>query len=121
MVETLREIEKSHEAKYKMDEELRFKAQCRRDKLLGLWAAEQMEMSGEETQAYAKCLVRLNLDQPNEDAVKRKVVADFEMHEVDLTEHDVATALHRFLAMAIEQLARDFPTALDKDHSRVGG
>ena len=121
MIDTLREIEKSHEAKYKMDEELRFKAQCRRDKLLGLWAAEQMQMSREQTLAYAKGLVRLNLDQADEDAVKRKIVADFEAHGVDLTKHDVVSARSRFFAKAIEQLAGDFPTALDRDHSQVGG
>ena len=43
----LREIEKGHEAKYKLDEERRFKAECRRNKLFGLWIAEHLGLSGD--------------------------------------------------------------------------
>ncbi len=120
MTDTLREIEKGHEAKYKLDEELRFKAQCRRDKLLGLWAAEHLSMTGSEADAYAKSLVRLGLDGAGVDNVVDKVMTDFEKMGVNLTQMGVTTAVEQFYATALEQLSKDFPEALDRDHVRVG-
>ena len=120
MTDTLREIEKAHEAKFKLDEELRFKAQCRRDKLLGLWAAEHLGMTSSQADAYAKSLVRLGLDEGGGGNVLGKVMADFEKMGVKLTRTDVTTAVEQFYATALEQLSKDFPNALGRDHVRVG-
>jgi hypothetical protein len=116
MTDNLREIEKSHEAKFKLDEELRFKAQCRRNKLLGFWAAEHLSMTGSEADAYAKRLVRLGLDEAGIDSVVRTVTTDFEEMGVRLTQMDVTTAVDQFYTTALEQLSKDFPKALDRDH-----
>lgn len=118
--DTLREIEKAHEAKFKLDGELRFKAQCRRDKLLGLWAAEHLGMTSAQADAYAKSLVRLGLDEGGIGNVLGKVMADFGKIGVKLTQTDVTTAAKQFYAAAIEQLSKDFPKALGRDHERVG-
>jgi hypothetical protein len=120
MTDTLREIEKAHEAKFKLDEELRFKAQCRRDKLLGLWAAEHLGMTQPHADAYAKNLVRLGLDEGGGGNVLDKMMADFEKMGVKLTQTDVTTAAEQFYASALEQLSKDFPKALGRDHERVG-
>jgi hypothetical protein len=120
MTDTLREIEKGHEAKFKLDEELRFKAQCRRDKLLGLWAAERLGMTGSQADAYAKSLVRLGLDEGGGGNVVAKVMSDFEKMGVKRTQTDLMSAAKQFYATAIEQLSKDFPKALDRDHVRVG-
>jgi hypothetical protein len=120
MTDTLREIEKGHEAKFKLDEELRFKARCRRDKLLGLWAAEHLGMTGSQADAYTKSLVRLGLDEPGGGNVVGKVMTDFAKMGVKLTQMHVTTAIEQFHATALEQLSKDFPKALDRDHVRVG-
>jgi hypothetical protein len=121
MTDTLREIEKGHEANYKLGEEMRFKARCRRAKLFGHWAAERMGMTGSEADAYAKRLVRLDIDRSGTDVVIRTVLADFQRLDVDVTEEQVISAFGGYLAVALEQLAKEFPTALDTDHVRVGG
>ncbi|MGF1639559.1 MAG: DUF1476 domain-containing protein [Rhodospirillales bacterium] len=121
MTDTLREIERGHEAKYKLDEEMRFRAQCRRDKLLGLWAAGLMGMTGPEAEAYAKRLVRLDLDEPGSGNVVRRVGTDFAAAGVRLSEKDILDALKRYHATALDQLSGDFPKALDRDHMQVGG
>jgi hypothetical protein len=120
MTDTLREIEKAHEAKFKLDGELRFKAQCRRDRLLGLWAAEHLGMTKSQADAYAKSLVRLGLDEGGGGNVLGKVVTDFEKLGVKQTQLDVTTAAEQFYATALEQLSKEFPEALDRDHLRVG-
>lgn len=120
MTDTLREIEKGYEAKYKLDEEQRFKAQCRRAKLFGLWAAGQMRMAGAQAEAYGRSLIRLNIDQPTTDVVVQTVLDDFQRRDVTVMEHQVRLAFDRYLAIALEQLAEEYPTALDTDHVRVG-
>jgi hypothetical protein len=121
MTDTLREIEKGYEAKYKLDEELRFKVRCRRNKLLGLWAAEQMRLSGADADAYAKSLIRLELDKPGVIHAVRQVASDFFHAGVNLGEQDISHEATRCEALAFEQLSSAFPTALDSDHVQVGG
>lgn len=121
MTDTFREIEKGHEARYKLDEELRFKAQSRRNKLLGLWAAERMGRGRKDAADYARELVVLDLDKPGTGGVIRRVVADFETCGVALSESDVASAASRFYATALEQLTADYPSPLGRDHEQVGG
>ena len=77
-------------------------------------------MTGSEADAYAKSLIRLGLDGAGVDGVVRKVMTDFEAKGVGLTETDVTTAARQCYATALEQLAKEFPKALDRDHVRVG-
>lgn len=121
MNDTFRDIERGHEAKYKLDEELRFKAQCRRTRLLGLWAAQQMGMARAEADAYAKRLVALNLDRPGTAHIAAKVIGDLDEAGVAVSETDVVAAIDRFYAEALASLAEDFPRALDRDHVQIGG
>ena len=64
---TFDERQKGFEKKFKKDQELQFKAAARRNKLLGLWAAEQMGLKGEAAEAYAKEVVRSDFDKPGDD------------------------------------------------------
>ncbi len=121
MKDTFREIERGHEAKYKLDEELRFKAQCRRTRLLGLWAGERMKMARAEADAYAKRLVALNLERPGTTHIAAKVMADLEEAGVAANETEVVAAIDRFYAEALASLADDYPRALDRDHVQIGG
>lgn len=121
MTDTLREIEKGREAKYKLDEELRFKVECRRNKLVGLWAAEHMGMAGPQAQGYAKSLVREHLMAPGIDHIVKVVARDFSALGVKQSERDVIAMVERLHEIATEQVAADFPTALDTDHTQIGG
>ena len=66
------------ENKFALDEELRFKATARRNKLLGLWAAEKLGKSGAEADAYAKSVVLADFEEAGDGDVIRKVKADLE-------------------------------------------
>lgn len=70
--------EQAFENKYAHDAEMQFKAQARRDKLLGQWAADKMGLSGDEAETYARSVVIADLEEAGDDDVFRKVSADFE-------------------------------------------
>jgi len=119
MSDSFSDREKSFEAKHKMDEEMLFKAHSRRDKLLGQWAAEKMGMTGAEVDAYAKTVVIADLEEPGDEDVIRKVMADFKTHGATVSEDELRTELERLLGVAIDQLKDDFEP-LGNDHGRVG-
>lgn len=116
MSDSFHDREKSYEAKYKLDEELRFKAESRRDKLVGLWAAEKMGMSGADAEAYAKTVVMADLEEPGTEDVVRKVMADFKERNVDASEDDVRAQLERQMITALEQVKEDYDP-LSGDHN----
>jgi hypothetical protein len=121
MKDTFREIERGHEAKYKLDEELRFKAQCRRTRLLGLWAGARMGMARAEADAYAKQLVGLNLERPGTEHIAAKVLADLDEAGAAASQTEVVAAIEKFYAEALASLANEFPRALGQDHVQIGG
>lgn len=121
MTDKFREIEQSYEAKFKLDEELRFKVRSRRNKLFGLWAAERLGLVDGEALAYARSLVRLELEMPGHLDVAEKVIKDMAASGVAPVELEVRAALAEAEAAAVEQIAGDYPTPLGNDHVQVGG
>lgn len=122
MTDTLRERERGHEARYKLSEELRFKAEARRNRLLGLWAADRMGLATEDAASYAKALVALNLERPGTDHVVAKVADDLRgAGVVAVSEAEIIAALERCYADALASLADEYPRALGQDHLQVGG
>lgn len=101
---TFDEREKAFERKFAHDEELRFKATVRRNKLFGLWAAEKLGLSGDEAEAYAKSVVKADFQQPGDADVIAKVRADFEAKNVDQSEHQIERALNEMMAEAVRQI-----------------
>ena len=97
--------EKGFEAKYKHDQETRFKVTARRNKLLGLWAAEKLGLSAEAAEAYAKEVVIADFDEPGEEDVFRKVRDDLDGKGV--SEKDIRHQMERLIAVADEQVARE--------------
>ena len=81
------EREKGFERKFAHDEELKFRATARRNRLLGLWAAEQMGLTGDDAQAYAREVVKADLAEPGEEDVFRKIRADFDATGVGQSDH----------------------------------
>jgi hypothetical protein len=92
------------EKKYAHDEELAFKAGARRNKLLGLWAAEKLGKAGPDAEAYAKTVVMADFEEAGDDDVLRKVKADFEAAGVDQSEHQIRRTMDELMAQAIEQV-----------------
>jgi hypothetical protein len=95
--------EKSFERKFALDEELRFKSTARRNKLLGLWAAEKMGLSGDDAQGYAREVVKADLEEPGEEDVFRKIRRDFDAKSVDQSDHQIRRAMAELLAEAVRQ------------------
>lgn len=99
--------EKGFEAKFQRDEEYRFKVVARRNKLLGLWAAEQMSLAGAEAEAYAKDVVAADFEEPGDDDVVRKVLGDLAAKGIESDEKSLRREMDRLLDVAREQLDSD--------------
>ena len=97
------ERQRSFESKFARDEEVKFKATARRNKLLGLWAAELLGKTGEDAEAYAKEVVRADFEEAGHEDVVRKLRADLG-HKVD--EQTIRAKLDEMLLVAKEQLAK---------------
>jgi hypothetical protein len=111
---------KSQEAKYKLDEERRFKIRARRNKLLGLWAAERLGMDEGAGLDFAKDVVMAGLDGPNDAALVSCLRQRMNDLGADLPEAELAARLPELEETARRQVLGEFPTALDTDHGAVG-
>jgi hypothetical protein len=98
---------KGFEAKFQQDQELQFKVMARRNKLLGLWAAEKLGMEGDAAAAYAKEVVVSDFDEPGDNDVLRKVLNDLKGKGVDASEHSVRHEMDRLLDKAKEQISSE--------------
>ena len=96
--------EKGFEKKFALDEELRFKSMARRNKLLGLWAADLMGLSDAEAQAYAQEVVKSDFERPGDDDVLEKVFGDLQAKGLDTSEHIVRKHMDELLAEAMQQV-----------------
>jgi hypothetical protein len=101
---SMKDREEGFERKFAFDEELRFRATARRNKLLGLWAAEKLGKSGADADAYAKEVVVSDIEEAGDHDVLRKVKADFEAAGVDQSEHQIRRTMDELMAQAIEQV-----------------
>ncbi len=92
------------ENKYALDQELRFKANARRNKLLGLWAAELLGKSGDDANAYAVEVVKSDFEAPGDDDVFQKVKGDLSKAGVPVTDHQIQRQMEELMATAIDQV-----------------
>ncbi len=92
------------EKKFAHDEELRFKATARRNKLLGLWAAEKLGKTGADAEAYAKSVVLADFQEAGDDDVLRKVKADLDAGGVSQSEATIRSVMLDLMEKAIEQV-----------------
>ena len=100
------EREREFEARFKHDQELQFKVNARRSKLLGLWAAEQMGLSGAAADTYAKDVVQADFEKPGDSDIVAKVVNDLGAKGRPVTEAQVRKELERLFAVAKEQIMK---------------
>jgi hypothetical protein len=96
--------EEGFERKFAHDEELRFKATARRNKLLGLWAAEKLGLAGSEAEAYVKAVIRADLSEAGDEDVFRKIRSDFDAKNVAQSDHQIRRTMDELLAKAVEQI-----------------
>jgi hypothetical protein len=96
--------EEGFEKKFAHDAELRFKAEARRDRLLGAWAAELMGLSGADAEAYGKDLVREDLKEAGDDDVFRKLRADFDAKNVEQSDHQIRRTMDEMMAKAVAEI-----------------
>lgn len=99
--------EQAFEAKFAQDESLRFKASARRNKLLGLWAADIMGMTGADADAYAKEVIKSDFEEVGDDDVFRKVRDDLAAKGIDRSDHQIKKQMEDLLAVAKTQLMGD--------------
>ncbi len=96
--------EEGFEKKFALDEEQKFKAEARRNKLLGLWAAEKLGISGDAAASYAKEVVASDFEESGDADVVRKVMKDFGAKGVAVSESDLRAKMTELLAQAITEV-----------------
>jgi hypothetical protein len=96
--------EEGFERKFAHDEELRFKATARRNKLLGLWAAEKLGITGEKAEEYGREVVRADFEEAGDDDVFRKIKADLDKGGAPQTDQQIRQTMDELMAVAIEQI-----------------
>lgn len=99
--------EQGFESKFAHDEELRFKATARRNKLLGQWAAGLLGYEGEKAEEYAKEVVRADFEEPGDEDVFRKIREDFDTNNIDQSDHQIRRNMDELMATAVEQLQNE--------------
>lgn len=101
---TFDDREKGFEKKFAHDQDLKFKAESRRNKKIAEWAAEKMGITGDDVAAYVKDVRKADFEEAGDDDVVRKVKADLDAKGVAISEADVREAMSRFLVEAVNEL-----------------
>ena len=96
--------EKGFESKFAHDEEVQFRAHARRNKLLGLWAAEKLGLAGAEAEAYAKTVIKADVEEAGDQDVFRRIRADFDAKNVQQSDHQIRRHMDELLSVALEQI-----------------
>ena len=96
--------EEGFEKKFAHDEELRFKANARRNKMLGLWAAEKLGLTGAAADAYAKEVVMADFEAPGDGDVFTKLRKDFDAKGVAQSDHQIRRTMDELMEQAIAQV-----------------
>ena len=101
---TFDEREEAFERQFAHDEALKFKTEARRNKLLGLWAAERLGKHGPEADAYAKEVIAADFEEPGHAGVLRKILGDLTAKGVAASESDIRVKMNELLATAMAQV-----------------
>ena len=108
MADSFKKRQKGEEFKFEMEQEFRFKAESRRNRLLGEWLAERFGMSSAENEVYTKEVIVSDLEEPGIEDVIRKVMKDIEDRGSAITEDEVRSKMDALFGVAVEQLKSDF-------------
>lgn len=103
-MESFDDRKRQFEAKFGRDQELRFKVTARRNRLLGEWAARQLDYSGEQAAAYAREVVEADFEKPGDADVLHKVLADLTAKGVDIDERRLRRRMDELMETAKQQV-----------------
>jgi hypothetical protein len=103
---TFDERENAFEEKYAHDEELKFKAKARRDRLLGLWAAEKLGKKGPAAEDYAACLIVAEVRKDSAGEIVKTLRADFDSAGLNITESEIHKKMDELLASAVKEITK---------------
>lgn len=101
---TFDEREEGFEKKFALDEEQKFKAEARRNRLLGLWAAEKLGLTGDAANAYSKEVVIADFEEAGSSDVLRKIMGDFAAKSIAVTEQAIRAKMNELGAVAAAEV-----------------
>ena len=101
---TFDDRKKGFENKFTHDQELKFKSEARRNKLLGAWAAKQFGLTGADVDLYVKSVLKADLAAPGDDDVFQKLKKDFADKGVEQSDHQIRRTMDEMLAEAVKQI-----------------
>ena len=96
--------EEAFEQKFAHDEEIRFKAMARRNKLAGLWAAEKLGLSGADADSYALSVVMVAIEGAGDHDIAHKIRKDFDAKGVNQSDHQIERTMNEFMAKAVADI-----------------
>lgn len=96
--------EEGFERKFALDEEMKFRAVARRNRMLGAWAAQKLGLSGPDAEAYVKAVVASDFEEAGDQDVFRKIRKDFDDKGVDQSDHQIRRTMDELLGQALQQL-----------------
>ena len=108
MADSFKDREKGEEFRYEIEQEILFKAESRRNRLLGEWLAERFGMTSAESEEYVKAVIFSDLEEQGVEDIIGKVMKDIEDRDAGITEDEVRAQLERFYAVAMERVKADF-------------
>jgi hypothetical protein len=101
---TFNKREEGFEKQFAHDEELKFRATARRNRLLGLWAAEKLGLTGAAVDAYAKEVIAADFEEAGDEDVFRKLRKDFDAKGVSQSDHQIRRTMQELMATAVAQI-----------------
>jgi hypothetical protein len=99
------EREQGFEKRYALGEELRFKALARRNRLLGLWAAEQLGLTGDASKAYSDALIERQVERADDEALTQALADAFTKAKLDISRHRIARKMEQTMAQATKEIS----------------
>ena len=103
MINSFDDREKGFEAKFKLDQETEFAITARRNKLLGLWLGEKLGLNDSEISEFAASVVASDLEEPGDEDVIRKCMADIKERGADISDEDIRNKIIEFSEEAYKQ------------------
>jgi len=103
---SIKDRKDAFENKFAHDAELRFKAEARRNKMLGLWAAEKLGKTGADAEAYAKEVIAADFEEPGDEDVFRKIRGDFDAAGIEQSDHQIRRTMDELMVKAAEEIEK---------------
>jgi hypothetical protein len=101
---TFDERQKGFEKKFAMDQDLKFRAESRRNKMIAEWAGAKLGITGAPLEDYIKAVRKADLEEKGDDDVFRKIRGDLDAKSIAVTDADIRDAMFKFLETAVAQI-----------------